>query len=69
MVSSTNPMAVTTNEPGGRKWVVTKPVHSGSAAYCWCIPFDAEVGRIVEIALGAQNRMSLADLAGTEAGA
>ena len=68
ILTSASENALTTNEHGGHKWVATKAVRSGTAQYCWCIPFDATVGQIIEVTLGTQNRATLTDLAEGDGG-
>ena len=69
MLTSATENALTTNEPGGQKWVATKPVRSGTAECCWCIPFEAAVGQVTQIGFDSQNRTNLADLAEKNGGA
>jgi hypothetical protein len=69
MVTRAGDIAVTTSEQGGRKWLATKGVHRAEADSCWCIPFDAEVGHVVQIALDSANRTDLTALAEKDRGA
>ena len=63
MLSTETENTLTTNERGGHKWVATKSVRSGTAECCWCIPFDAVAGQVVQVSLGSQNRTDLTALA------
>ena len=69
MVPRAGEIAVTTSEQGGPKWLATKWVHRGEADSCWCIPFDAEVGHVIQIALDSGNRTDLTALAEKDRGA
>jgi hypothetical protein len=63
LTSSSSRDGLVTNEVGGQKWMLTKAIRSGTAEYCWCVPFDVAPGQVKEISLDSRNRLSLEDLA------
>jgi hypothetical protein len=69
LLTSAAETAFTTNDPSGHKWVATKAVRSGTAGICWCIPFEAASGQLLQIRLDLQNRATLSDLAEKHEGA
>ena len=69
MLTTTTESALTTNELGGHKWLATKPARSGAAECCWCIPFDAVVGQVIQMSLDPRNRTDLTALAEKDGGA
>jgi hypothetical protein len=50
---------LSSNSPGGKKWVVTKAVFVNEKPLCWCIPVELIVGEQVVIALNKDNTFDL----------
>jgi hypothetical protein len=50
---------MTSNAPGGKKWVVTKTVQISGEPTCWCIPVEVRKGKEVTVTLSASNTFDL----------
>jgi len=51
--------SITSNAPGGKKWVVTKTVQIDGKPSCWCIPVEVKKGKQVAVTLGESNTFDL----------
>ncbi len=61
--ASTNATAgLGSNQPGGKKWLVTKTARSGEKVYCWSVPFEANPEKDVSIQLSSTNALTVADI-------
>ncbi|HUI63578.1 MAG TPA: hypothetical protein VL126_01960 [Bacteroidota bacterium] len=54
---------ISSNDSGGKKWIVTKAVQTRSQVLCWCVPFDAVIGHESALTLNKDNVLNLIELA------
>ncbi len=47
------------NEPNAKYWLATKTVNKENKPICWCIPFEANLGDTIRIALKEENAYNL----------
>ena len=50
---------VSSNAPGGKKWIVTKIVRIKGKPVCWCIPVTVETGKETQVTLTEKNTLDL----------
>jgi hypothetical protein len=50
---------LSSNSPGGKKWVVTKTVFFNEKPVCWCIPVELKIGKHVVVKLNKGNTFDL----------
>ena len=50
---------VSSNAPGGKKWIVTKIVQIKGKPVCWCLPVTVETGKETQITLTESNKLDL----------
>ena len=50
---------MTSDAPGGKKWVVTKTVQIDGKPTCWCIPVEVKKGKEVAVTLSESNSFDL----------
>ncbi len=53
-------MAIQSNEPAGRKWLVSRAVQLGEKVVCWCVPFEVRQGEQTQVTLTEANMTNLA---------
>lgn len=57
---SENQFSMRSNEPGGKKWLITKVVtKSDGTFFCWCIPIEVKIGESYTIKLDEKNCLDL----------
>jgi hypothetical protein len=47
------------NEPDGKKWIVSKTVQIKGKPVCWCIPVTVETGKETQVILNMENMFDL----------
>jgi hypothetical protein len=52
--SSGSPV-LASNEPGGKKWLVTKVVDLKGKPVCWCVPVEVKTGQEIKVTLNKDN--------------
>ena len=57
--ASSSGIVISSNEPAGKKWVVTKCVDIDQRPYCWCIPVDVKIGKQADVKLDKSNTFDL----------
>jgi hypothetical protein len=62
LIPDCSDIALMSNAPAGKKWLVTKPVQVNGRSVCWSVPFEAVTGEEVEINLTEANLLDLASL-------
>jgi beta-lactamase regulating signal transducer with metallopeptidase domain len=56
--SSGSPV-LTSNEPEGKKWIVTKVVEIKGKPACWCLPVEVKTGEMIKVTLAEDNVFDL----------
>jgi hypothetical protein len=56
------------NEPAGKRWVVTKCVEAEGEIVSWCLPVELQAGNIIEVSLTDENAFDLSASYETETG-
>jgi hypothetical protein len=51
--------AISSNEPEGKKWLVTKVVEVKGKPVCWSVPVEVKTGEMVRAALTEDNELDL----------
>src|SRR5208337_5268076 len=46
---------LSSNGPGGKKWIVTKTVDIKGKPACWCIPIEVKTGKSINITFSKSN--------------
>ena len=62
LIPGCSDIALMSNAPAGKKWLVTKQVQLNDRLLCWSVPFEAVAGEEVEISLTEGNVLDLASL-------
>ena len=50
---------VSSNSPGGKKWIVTKTVNVDGKPVCWCIPVEVKTGEKIDVTFNEKNTFDL----------
>ena len=50
---------LSSNSPGGKKWIVTKTVRIDGKPVCWCIPVELAKGKRIDITFEKSNTFDL----------
>jgi len=59
LLTSDNPPPIESNEPDGKKWIVTKVVMTKGKPLCWCIPVEVKYGEEIDVTLADKNVFDL----------
>jgi beta-lactamase regulating signal transducer with metallopeptidase domain len=51
--------AMSSNRPGGKKWIVTKTVQIDGKPVCWCIPVEVTKGKNIDVTFDKSNTLDL----------
>lgn len=62
LVPGSSDIALMSNAPGGRRWVVTKPVQISDRMVAWSVPFEAVAGEETAVDVAETNALDLAAL-------
>jgi hypothetical protein len=61
MKSSGSPV-LASNEPEGKKWIVTKVMEINGKLVCWCLPVEVKTGEVIKVSLNEENVFDLASV-------
>jgi hypothetical protein len=50
---------MSSNAPGGKKWIVTKTVQIEGKPVCWCIPVEVKTGKSIDVTFDKSNTFDL----------
>ncbi len=50
---------LSSNSPGGKKWIVTKTVRINGKPVCWCIPVEVKTGERIDVTFDKKNMFDL----------
>ena len=53
---------VSSNDPGGKKWIVTKIVNINGKPVCWCIPVEVKTGEEINVTFNEKNTFDLKNI-------
>ena len=50
---------ISSNAPGGKKWIATKTVDIKGKPVCWCIPVEVKTGTTIDVTFNENNTFDL----------
>jgi beta-lactamase regulating signal transducer with metallopeptidase domain len=59
LLTSDNPHPLTSTEPGGKKWIVTKVAQMKGKPVCWSLPVEVKSGEKLKVTLSDDNVFDL----------
>lgn len=57
--SMVHAVIITSTEPAGKRWVVTRATEFRGKSVCWCVPVEVEPGQRSEVVLTSENMIIL----------
>jgi len=55
----TSGTVMSSNGPGGKKWIVTKTVRVDGKPVCWCVPVEVARGKSIDLTFDKSNTFDL----------